>query len=1042
MNPSADGAPASRALSLISLFSHHPVAANLLMAMMLMAGVWALKQLNTQFFPSYSVDSLYVDTTWSGASATDVEELITAALEQELRNVDFVDEITSRSSEGSSWITLDFEEGTDMTEARARVKQRVDVVVRSLPSGADAPEVSQFPPYEGVASLLVSGTGDATELRALVRRFEEELLARGIARVEVKGLPREHIAIEVGSSELRRHGLSLDEIGERVANWSRDVPVGLVGRAETSRQLRFDERRTSEMAFESVPLAARRGQLLTLGDIARIERKPEEAQESYQYLGKPAVRLSLSRAEGSDSLRSARIFHDWLADTRANLPRGVVLVPFEERWELLRERINLLVKNGVGGLVLVLAILFLFMSGRVAWWTAVGIPVSFMAALAMLYVLGGTINMISLFGLIMALGIIVDDAIVVGEEAMTQYEHGTRASLASETAARRMIGPVFSSSLTTIAAFMPLLLVGGVIGTIMQAIPTVVICVIAVSLVECFLVLPGHLTHSFRGMGAYRPGKARRYLDDAFARFRELRFRPLARAATAHRWSTIAFAMALLLVTVGWLQSGRIEFQFFPTVEADRLSVPVAFVSGTAPDKVADYLGEVERALRRVERESGEQLTTLVFRQHSGEHSGSVLIELTDPDKRRTRNRDIIAALRDKLPQRAGRESVSVVEPRAGPPGADIGIAITGDDIVRLKMASRALQDALADIAGVSAITDNTPYGREQLVLHLTPAAEALGLRVDDVSRQLRAAFDGYTVQELADGRDGVDVRVMLPPEERGTTAGLGALSIVLPSSSGGGTARIDNLASISSERGFDTILRTDGKPSVTVSASVEPTLNNSNRILAGLRADVLPGIASAHGVEFEYRGRHADQAETLGDMQLGMFLALGMIYLVLAWVFGSYGWPLVVMFIIPFGLVGAIWGHAAMGQDLTTLSLFGFFALSGIVINDSIILVVRYKQLRADGMECADAVVEAACLRLRAVLLTSLTTIAGLTPLLFETSLQAQFLLPMAITLAFGLAFATFLVLLLVPSLLLVHENAHAKLTALRSPTRKEVPA
>ena len=445
-----------------------------------------------------------------------------------------------------------------------------------------------------------------------------------------------------------------------------------------------------------------------------------------------------------------------------------------------------------------------------------------------------------------------------------------------------------------------------------------------------------------------------------------------------------------------------------------------------------DYLDEIERALIEVETEMGEPLIrTIISRVGEvegegsgarGDHFGGVRAELTDPDRRATRNRDIIQAWRNKLPERAGLESLTVIEPRAGPPGRDIDLRIEGEDIFIVKRAAQQLQNILNDIPGVSGIGDDAPFGREQMVLELTPTAQALGLRTDNVARQLRAAFDGVLVQELSDGKDDIEVRLMLPARERNASGGLNNVSIVLPN---GGVEPIANLATIRGERGFESIRHSDGNLAISVTAGVDPAVNNSNRIRAELEAEVLPQLAAEYGVRFSFGGRQADQAETLGDMQLGMLLALVLIYLVLAWVFGGYGWPLVVMFIIPFGIIGALWGHVVMGQDITVLSLFGFFALSGIVINDSIILVVRYQQLRAQGMPIVDAVIEAACMRLRAVLLTSLTTIGGLTPLLFETSLQAQFLIPMATTLAFGLGFATALVLLVIPALLLIYENA-----------------
>ena len=1025
----------------ITLFANHPVAANLLMVMMLLAGVWSIRELNTQFFPSFNVDYATVRVAWSGASAEDVEELITTPLEQELRDVDFVRQMTSTSSEGMSVISLEFEEGTDMGLSVDQVKQRVDQV-QNLPLEADEPVTQKVVRYENVGKVLITGDLDLEQLRPLVNRMEQELLDRGIAKIFVRGLPKEQIAIEIPSRRLRELGLSLDDVARRISAWSRDVPVGIIGRGETSRQLRFRERRQSGLEFEAIPIvASNEGRLVLLGDIAEIRRKPLDSQETLSFRGRPAVEFSLNRNENSDSLEAARILGAWVEDTRPLLPPGVELVPYSQQWELLQERINLLVKNGVGGLALVLLVLFLFLRGRVAFWIAVGIPVSFMAALGVLYAIGGSINMVSLFGMIMALGIIVDDAIVVGEEAMSQYQGGGEHDNASERAARRMLGPVFASSLTTIASFLPLILIGGIMGAILSAIPIVVVCIIVASLVECFLILPGHLTHSFRRTDPDRTGRVRRGLDNGFRFFRERLFRPTVKVAVGHSWTTLATAIAMLVITVGWLSSGRVAFQFFPTAEADRLYANVSFVSGTPAHVVEDYLLQVEQALYAAEEDLGQPFVKLVLlRQGAQEgdapsrgrprdqadHLGSLGVELTDPDQRSVRNRDIVRAWRERLPPVPGLETLSIMEPRAGPPGSDLDIRIVGSDIHQVKDVAVRLAGIIRQIPGVFGVTDDAPYGREQMVLELTPTAQGLGLSVESISAQLRTAYDGIKVQELSDGFDEMEVRISLPETERYSLASLEELDIVLP---GSGTEPIGNLVTIRLERGYESIRHSGGQLSVTVKGSVDPVVANANEIRAKLEESVLPALASESGVGFSFEGRQADQRETLGDMRFSLIPALGLIYLVLSWVFSSYAWPLIVMFIIPFGLVGAVWGHVLMGLDLTILSLFGLFGLAGIVVNDSIILVVFYRALKSRGIAPAEAVVEAACQRLRAVVLTSLTTIGGLTPLLFETSLQAKFLIPMATSIAFGLAFATLLVLFLVPALLVIYETAAGRL-------------
>ena len=1027
-------------LDFISLMANHPVAANLLMIMMLLAGLWAIRHINTQLLPSFDIDLVTVRVVWSGASTEDVEELITAPLEQALRDVDFIREMTSASSEGVSVVTLEFEEGADIGLVMDRVKQKVDQV-RNLPADAEEPVIQQTISYEKVGRILITGGASLDQLRPVVNRMEQELLDRGINRVEIRGLPQEQIAIEVPSRQLHELGLSLDEVARRISARSKNAPIGLIGNAETSRQLRFQERRNSSLEFETIPIVAEdEGRLVRLGDIAQIHRKPLDGQQTLSKQGMPAVELSLLRSRDSDSIEAAKIMSRWVEETRQTLPPGVELILYDQQWELLNSRINILIKNGISGLILVLAILFLFLQRHVAFWTAVGIPVSFMAALGVLYAIGGSLNMVSTFGMIMALGIIVDDAIVVGEETMTQFSRSGNPAGVAENAAKRMLGPVFASSLTTIAAFFPLIIISGAIGVIMAAIPVVVICIIVVSLIECFLILPGHLNHSLRRMRPSRGPRIRQKLDRAFEFYRDRLFRPLIRVAVRVPMTVMAIALTMLIVTVGWISSGRIAFEFFPTAEEGRLFANVSFVTGTPAHVVSDYLEDMQRALYEVEQEYGQPFvklmlatqgahqgiesrsSTLGSRSSVGDHLGSIRLEMIDPSLRTVRNHQIISAWKERLPPAPGREILTILEPRAGPPGADIDIRLIGDDIYQVKDAANRLTATLRQIPGVYGVSDDTPYGREQMVLELTPVAEALGLSVESISAQLRAAYDGILIQEISDGYDEIEVRVSLPQADRYSLASLEEMNIILP---GGQAESLANLVNVRLERGFDTIRHSGIQLSITVKGSVDPAIANSNRIRAELERSILPALSSEGGVRFNFEGRQADQASTLDDMRFSLIPALGMIYLVLAWIFRSYAWPLIVMSIIPFGIIGAIWGHVALGLNLTVVSLMGIFCLSGIVVNNSIILVIFYRTLKSRGMAPEEAVVEAACQRLRAVTLTSLTTIGGLTPLLFETELAAQFLIPMATGIAFGLMFATLLVLFLVPALLLAFEKA-----------------
>lgn len=1030
--------PASQG-GLVGVFCNHPVAANLLMAMILISGVWAIQQLNTQFLPPFTAERAQVKVLWSGASAEDVRTLITIPLEQQLRDVDSLKDMTSTSAEGVSSITLKFDEGTDMGEVLDKIKERVDST-SGLPTESETPQVFKITRYEEDGRLLLTSSklGSIDELRGLAYQFESELLDRGIAKIEINGLPEEQIAIEVPSYELKRLNLSLDELGQRVKAWSRDVPLGIIGRGETARQLSFQERRETSAAFEEIPIFAnQQGRLLKLGDIAEISRKPKPDQETIRYQGHPAIELTLMRTEKADSLKSAEIMTTWVNETQSRLPKGVELIMFNQDWELIQERINILVKNGLGGLILVIMILYLFMVSRIAFWMAVGIPVSFMAALFILYLWGSSLNMVSMFALIMTLGIIVDDSIVVGEDAMTRYASGVSPSIAALSAAKKMMPPVFCSSLTTIAAFVPLFIVGGDIGSILQTIPLVVICVIIASLIECFLILPGHLAHSFQRIGKYKQGRFRHAVDSGYFHFREKRFRPFVSFVIANRWSTLAVALSLLLITVAWVQSGRINFTFFPTTESEKLYLNAGFVSGTAPDRVRDFLANAEQMLYEVEAESGEELIKLVIARlgttegverstQRGDHLGALRVELVQPDRRKTRNSDIINSWRSKLKREPGIEVLTLVDQYAGPITTDIDLKIYGQEVSQIKQASESIKGVLSEIPGVSGVNDDIPYGREQLVLSLKPTAEALGLTINHISRQIRAAYNGFLVQELSDGHEDIDVVLLIPERERDALASLASIDIVLPN---GRTESILNLVDIATKRGFDSIRHSMGNLAITITAYVNHDINNANAVVKTLEADILPPLAAQYGIAYSFEGQQTSQQETLDDMRLGGIIALVLIYLVLSWAFGSYGWPLVVMIIIPFALIGGLWGHVLMDKDITILSLFGFFGLSGIVVNNSIILLVFYQRFRKSGLSVHNSIVEAACSRLRAVMLTSITTIGGFTPLLFESSIQAQFLMPMAITLAFGLAFATLLVLFMVPSLLLIYENIYARL-------------
>ena len=1018
--------------SIIKVFANHKVAPNLLMLAMFLVGWLSLEKLNTQFFPDFAVDIVTVQVVWLGASAEEVQTSITVPLEQQLRNIANVSKVTSDTRRSSVVVMIEVDSGADVSKVVDDVKQQVDTLT-GLPSDSEIPVVEQATRYDGVGTVLIVSDGPIDELINIARTAEQELLAAGISKVDFTGLPTREIAIKMRNSDLHDLGLSMRSIASLINNQSLDIMAGTAGLADGSKQLRAIGKLTDVQSFERLPLLTNNNaQLLRLGDIADVTLRNEADQASATYTGKPAIELSIRRMPKDDTLKTATIMTDWVKSAQERYPDSVEVVLYSEQWQLLKQRISLLVNNGLTGLILVVALLFLFLNSRVALWVAMGIPATLLAAWGVMFYLGGSINMISLFGMIMALGIIVDDAIVVGEDALSHAQRGQAPLEAALSGAKRMLGPVVASSLTTVAAFLPLLIVGGVIGNILVDIPKVVICVIVVSLIECFLILPGHLHHALKSGANKQESKWRRSFDRGFDRFRNGVFRPAVTKAIEYRWATFALAIAVFMIAISMLAGGRIQFTFFPATDGDTIRASVQFASGTNKATVVDFMEQVDDDMFAAEEELGGNLirdrvifygTNVLGKDGlSGLDQIAYLnVQMDSTTQRSITNAKFISTWKDRVEGVPGLEKFIIDEPQSGPPGKPIAAQITGSNAEVMKAASLSLQDSLKSFAGVKNIDDNLPFGMEQYVFSLTPQAETLNLTTSDIGSQLRDAFDGIKIQSFFEGSDEIDVRLILADDIRDDINALYAFPIIL---NNGTTIPLLELVEFTSRRGIDKFQSKNGNLTVTVQADVDIGTTNANKVINKLQEKIIPDLEQKYGINVSFGGTRADQNATMADMQTGAMIGFALIYIVLAWVFGSYIWPLAVMFTIPFGITGAIFGHLLIGMDFTILSMFGLFGLSGIVINNSIVLLSFYKENREAGIEANKAIVDAACQRLRAVILTSSTTIAGLTPILFETSLQAQFLIPMATSIVFGLAAGTLLILFVVPSMIIMLEN------------------
>ena len=1023
--------------AIISSFVRHPVAPNLAMAIMILAGVWALGQLTRQILPSFELSIVNVEVLWPGASAEDVQSAVTQPLEDQLRSLNQLEKIRSTSREGQSTVTLEYGEDVELSRVLEQVKERV-AQVRNLPETAETPVVTLVARNELVARLVVTGS-ELDALRPLVRGFERDLRGLGLARIDIEGLPAQEIAIQVDGTRLSELRLSLQEISQRVRGASSDVPAGSVGRAESARQLRSMDQARNVEDFRSLPVAADEdGRLLVLGDISEVARRPRADEPRLFVNGQAAVEIAVQRAEAQDAIDVAEVLMAWLERTRPTLPANVDLYVYDEPWRLVDERIDLMVENALGGLLLVVVALYIFLNARVAFWVAVGIPVSVMAGLMALYLFGGSLNMISLFAMVMALGIVVDDAIVVGEEAVTRSQAGAKPLEAAEQSAYRMLAPVTAASLTTVAAFVPLMTIGGPGGSILFAIPLIMICVVMASLLECFLVLPGHLRHSLEAAAKKPPSRLRLRFDTAFENFRCGQFRHAVEWAVRQRTTTIALAMGSVIVVIGLIAGGRLEFTLFPQPDNTKLQTIVRFSAGTPAERVEEFVENARAALRQVETESGERLIDLEItklgldpRGTRASNVATMVVQLTPDTERSMSNAELIRQWRARVPPSPGLENFFILNTSGGPHGNDIELDIAGTDPEALKLAAEDITQALDGIAGVSGVRDDMAWGKEQLIFELSPTGEAVGLTGESLGAQLRAAFAGDLVQIFQDAGEEIEVRVFVSDRERDSISALETLPVVLPS---GETTPLSDVATLSYRRGFESLKRSGGDLAVQLTGDVDEKLNNNNAVRAILNAEVLPEITARAGISYARFGGDAEsQTETLGDVGTALPLAFLMIYIILAWVFESYLWPLAVLSVVPFGIVGAMMGHWILNVDVTLMSIFGLFGLIGIVINDSIILVSVFRELVAQGMDEKRAASEAAVLRMRAVMLTSLTTVFGLLPVLFDSDLQAQFLRPLVVSLACGLMFATFIVLFLLPAILAGLHSQRGRLRGLQ---------
>ena len=1056
----------------IAWFARNPVAANLMMIFIIMSGLIATQAVKEEIFPEIELDRVSINVPYLGAAPEEVESGVILRIEEAIQGVDGIKQIQSTASEGSASVMVELELGADARRVVDEIKNQVDAIT-TFPIETEEPIIRELIARNQVTDIAISGATDVFTLKAIAEQVRDELtVLPEITQVDIVSAPPYEISIEVSETALRRHGMTFDQVADAVRRSSLDLPGGSVRTDGGEILLRTIGQAYRGNEYEELVLWTRAdGTRLRLGDVATVVDGFAETDQQARFDRDTTVMVSVFRTGDQSALDIAAAVNRYVDDMQAQVPQGISLTIWQDQAEILADRLTLMLRNGATGFVLVFIVLALFLQFRLAFWVSLGIPISFLGAIALMPTFDVSANVISLFAFILVLGIVVDDAIIVGENIFRHQENHGEALRGSIEGAREIAKPVTFAVLTTVAAFMPLMFVPGMMGKVFRVIPLVVIPCLLFSLIESLGILPAHLAHmrERRTSGGWH--RFQQFFANGLKTFVRTVYQPLLETALRWRYVTAAVGLSTLIVTGGMVLGGWTNFHFFPSIEADFMAASLTMPQGTPVESTSQAVEKLEqgadRLRDRLRRETGmdyfRHVSAAVGDQPmmsrgggpmgpmevaSAANLGEVTVELAPAETRSYTSEQLGLMWReatDPIP-----EAVEVnFDMSLMTPGDDVDVQLAGPDIEQLRLAADEVKRRLAAYAGVYEISDSFRAGKVEMQLGIKPAAETLGLTLQDLGRQVRQAFYGEEAQRIQRGRDDIRVMVRYPRDDRRSLGDLENMRIRTPN---GGEVPFSQVAQVEPGRGFASIKRVDRNRAVNVTASVDPAVTSSGAVLGDLQARILPEVLAGYpGVFYTFEGAQAEQVEAVGGLQWGFLLAVLMIFALLAVPLRSYVQPLIIMAAIPFGLVGAIWGHMVMGLDVTMMSMFGLVALTGVVVNDSLVMVDfinRARKVHTDvgrrvrqaGGQPRDrhefdstglqlAIREAGSNRFRPILLTSLTTFFGLAPLMLERSMQAAFLVPMAVSLAFGVLFATFITLILVPTAYLILDDVQRTL-------------
>jgi multidrug efflux pump subunit AcrB len=1026
---------------IIRWFANNHVAANLLMLSIAVAGVVSALTIKQEVFPELTMDIITVQVPYLGATPGEVEEAVCVRVEEQIQGVDGIKKITSTASEGMGMIMVELNRNADVRKALDDIKAEVDRII-TFPEETEKPIISQVERKNQVIDLVVYGDATETTLKILAEKVRDDLLALpDITYVTLGGTRPYEISIEVSEENLQAYGLTLNMVTRAVKAGSMDLPGGSVKTdvgeilVRTKGQLY-----TGEEFGRLVVITALDGSIVTLDQIATINDGFQDLETATFLDGKRAALISVFRTGDQGVLTVTKVAKQYVENMKDRMPPGVELATWHDRSTIYKGRMNLLGKNGIIGLLLVFLTLTISLEFRLALWVTVGLMISFLGAFWVLPLFGVSLNMISMFAFIVSLGLVVDDAIVVGENVYTHRQMGHSRLKSAKLGTLEVGGPVTFAVLTTIVAFLPLAFVDGMMGKFMFNIPVVVIAILVFSLVESLLILPAHLStikltkkDPNRKPNLYM--RMKNGFDETVKKTIHDVYRPTLIYALGHRALVISIALSTLIMTLGWFAGGHIKFTFMPKVDADNLIAAITLPQGSTLEDALEVVEQLESSLTQTiaEFEEGrpkdappvvKHMSTSVGSQprtnernelstSGGAHLIEVNAELLVAEIRNIPSPDMATRWRELCGPITGAVAASFTADlfHGGKP---IYVQLSSPDTEGLLAAGRKLKDELAAYPGVTDITDTFREGKVEMKLSLKPEARTLGISLADLARQVRAGFYGDEAMRLQRGRDEVKVMIRYPEDERRSIGNIESMRIRTP---GGDLVPFSRVANVDIGRGFASIERSDRKRVVGVTAGIDQAVANADEVNRDLRQNILPRLLADYpGLHFSMEGQQKEQADSMASLAKGFIMAMLLVYVLLAVMFKSYLQPIIVMSAIPFGIVGAIWGHILMGLNLTLISMFGVVALTGVVVNDSLIMIDFINRARKEGQDLGEALINAGMRRFRPILLTSVTTFAGLAPLILEKSLQAKFLIPMATSLGFGVMFATFITLLLVP--------------------------